>query len=137
MASVVPRARIASAARRSRDPERVRGNAETDHPVPFAPEVIVERFARMLQAQERSPCTVKQYTHIARIFFRAVPKPLEEVTARDLEAFREHLVLQRHYSKNSLYTTIRGLTCLFRTFQLTIADQLEPPTSARAAPSLP
>lgn len=102
--------------------------------VPFAPEVVVERFGRALQAQERSPCTVKQYTHIARIFFRAVPKPLEEVTTRDLEAFREHLVLQRHYSKNSLYTTLRGLTCLFRTFQLTIADQLEPPRRPERLP---
>jgi integrase/recombinase XerD len=127
MASAVPRVRVASTARRSRGLERGLGSTATERPVPFAPEVIVDRFARALRAQERSPCTVKQYTHIARIFFRAVPKPLEEVTARDLEAFREHLVLQRHYSKNSLYTTIRGLTCLFRTFQLTIADQLEPP----------
>ena len=103
-------------------------------PVPYAPEVVIDRFTRALQAQERSPCTVKQYTHIARLFFRAVPKPLEEVTLRDLEGFREHLVLDRRYSKNSLYTTIRGLTCLFRTFQLSIADQLEPPRRPERLP---
>jgi integrase/recombinase XerD len=81
----------------------------------------------MLQAQERSPCTVKQYGHIARTFLAFAQKPLEEVTGKDLEAYREYLVLQRHYSKNSLYTTIRGLACLFRSYGLTTAEDLEPP----------
>lgn len=134
MASAVPRIRVEPVGRRSRGPDHAANAPGEESPVPFASEVVVERFARTLKAQERSPCTVKQYTHIARIFFRAVPKPLEEVTARDLEAFREHLVLQRHYSKNSLYTTIRGLTCLFRTFGLSIADQLEPPRRPERLP---
>lgn len=134
MASVAPRVHVEVPPRRPRPSERGHAGNEEGSPAPFAPEVVIDRFARALQAQERSPCTVKQYTHIARIFFRAVPKPLEDVTTRDLEAFREHLVLQRHYSKNSLYTTIRGLTCLFRTFQLTIADQLEPPRRPERLP---
>src|SRR5580658_677270 len=76
----------------------------------------VDRFQTMLKAQERSPFTVKQYGHIAKMFLGYVGKPLEEVTRNDLERFREYLVLQRHYSKNSMYTTVRGLTCLFRSF---------------------
>lgn len=94
----------------------------------------VARFQRMLQAQERSPCTVKQYGHIARMFLGYVGKPLEEVTRKDLEAFREHLVLQRHYSKNSVYTTVRGLTCLFRTFHLGVAEGLEAPRRPERLP---
>jgi integrase/recombinase XerD len=95
---------------------------------------VVDRFQRMLQAQERSPCTVKQYGHIARIFLGYVGKPLEEVSRKDLEAFREHLVLQRHYSKNSLYTTVRGLTCLFRSFGLSIAEGLPAPKRGERLP---
>ena len=106
----------------------------TDGPAPFRPEETIRRFERLLRSQERSPCTVKQYTHIARLFLSFVPKPLEEVTAKDLELFREHLVLVRHYSKNSLYTTIRGLTCLFRSFGLTIADQLVAPRRPERLP---
>lgn len=94
---------------------------------PFDALALVDRFQRMLKAQERSPCTVKQYGHIARTFLGHVHKPLDEVTLKDLEAFREYLVLQRHYSKNSVYTTVRGLTCLFRSFGFSVADQLEPP----------
>ncbi len=88
----------------------------------------------MLQVQERSPCTVKQYGHIARTFLAFSQKPLEDVTEKDLEAFREYLVLQRHYSKNSIYTTIRGLACLFRSFGLSTAETLEPPRRPERLP---
>ncbi|HKS60042.1 MAG TPA: site-specific tyrosine recombinase/integron integrase [Thermoplasmata archaeon] len=94
----------------------------------------VERFQRLLQAQERSPCTVKQYGHIARTLLGYLGKPLEDVTPKDLEMFREYLVLQRHYAKNSLYTTVRGLACLFRSFGLNTAEQLEPPRRPERLP---
>jgi integrase/recombinase XerD len=81
----------------------------------------------MLQAQERSPCTVKQYGHIARTFLAFVKKPLDEVAGNDVEKFREYLVLDRHYTKNSLYTTVRGLSCLFRSFGVEVEHGLEPP----------
>ncbi len=100
----------------------------------FSIDELVGRFSRHLQAQERSPWTVKQYSHIARMFLGYVGKPLEEVTRRDLDSFREHLVLQRHYSKNSLYTTVRGLTCLFRTFELNAAEGLEAPKRPERLP---
>jgi len=100
----------------------------------FSVDDVVGRFQRLLQSQERSPCTVKQYGHIARMFLGYVGKPLENVTRRDLDAFREHLVLQRHYSKNSLYTTVRGLTCLFRSFELNAAEGLEAPKRPERLP---
>jgi len=100
----------------------------------FSVPELVDRFQRMLQAQERSPCTVKQYGHIARTFLAYAQKPLDEVTLRDLEAFREYLVLQRHYAKNSVYTTVRGLTCLFRSFGFSVADQLVPPRRPERLP---
>jgi len=101
---------------------------------PFNVLELVDRFQRMLKAQERSPCTVKQYGHIARTFLSFAQKPLEEVTLRDLETYREYLVLQRHYAKNSVYTTVRGLTCLFRSFGYSVADQLEPPRRPERLP---
>jgi len=103
------------------------GTPEDPSGQPFDALALVGRFQRLLQSQERSPCTVKQYGHIARTFLGHVQKPLDEVTLKDLEAFREYLVLQRHYSKNSVYTTVRGLTCLFRSFGFSVADQLQPP----------
>ena len=129
MASSAAVARGPGSSRRSRGPD--------PDPVatpPYDTAGLVNRFQRMLQAQERSPCTVKQYGHIARTFLTFAQKPLEEVTLRDLEAYREYLVLQRHYAKNSVYTTVRGLTCLFRSFGYSVADQLEPPRRPERLP---
>ncbi len=95
---------------------------------------VVGRFQNLLRSQERSPCTVKQYGHIAKMFLGFVQKPLAEVTKEDLQAFREHLVLERHYSKNSLYTTVRGLACLFRSYQLDVAEGLEAPRRPERLP---
>ncbi|HEV2520335.1 MAG TPA: site-specific tyrosine recombinase/integron integrase [Thermoplasmata archaeon] len=103
-------------------------------PPPFSVDAVVERFQRMLRAKERSPCTVKQYGHIARTFLVHAGKPLEDVDRRDLEAFREYLVLERHYSKNSLYITVRGLTCLCRSFGLDAAEGFEAPRRPERLP---
>ncbi|MCI4364681.1 MAG: tyrosine-type recombinase/integrase [Thermoplasmata archaeon] len=122
----------------ARGPSPVR-RGRNDGPEPaegptFRVDELVGRFQRMLQSKERSPCTVKQYGHIAKTFLGYTQKPLEDVTLHDLESFREYLVLQRHYSKNSVYTTVRGLTCLFRSFGYSIADQLEPPRRPERLP---
>lgn len=103
-------------------------------PTEFSALAIVDRFQRLLRAQERSPCTVKQYGHIARTFLGFIGKSLDEVTPKDLETFREYLVLERHYSKNSVYTTVRGLACLFRSFGLTAAEGLQPPRRPERLP---
>jgi integrase/recombinase XerD len=128
---------MASSAPRERSPgarNRVGSASGTEGERPFTVDDMVGRFQRILQSHERSPCTVKQYGHIARMFLGYVHKPLEEVTKRDLESFREYLVLQRHYSKNSVYTTVRGLTSLFRTFGLAQAEGLEAPKRPERLP---
>ena len=100
----------------------------------FSVPALVDRFQRSLQALERSPCTVKQYGHIAHTFLSYAQKAPEDVTLADLESFREYLVLQRHYAKNSVYTTVRGLACFFRSLGLTTADRLEPPRRPERLP---
>ena len=130
MASAVASRPRSSPGRRFPAPVR----EESDRSTPFSVGPIVDRFQTMLRAQERSPCTVKQYGHIARMFLGFVGKPLEEVTRNDLERFREHLVLQRHYSKNSVYTTVRGLACLFRSFHLGVAEGFDPPRRPERLP---
>ncbi len=131
MASSASAPRPTEFVRRPRGP-RVRPIGAS--PTGFSVTDLVERFQRRLQAEERSPCTVKQYSHIARTFLSFAQKPLQEVTPRDLEAYREYLVLQRHYAKNSLYTTIRGLACLFRSYGLETANTLEPPRRPERLP---
>jgi integrase/recombinase XerD len=132
MASSASPSRPTEFDRRARGP-RLRPIGTVGDPS-FSVTDLVERFQRKLQAEERSPCTVKQYGHIARTFLAFAQKPLHDVTPQDLEAYREYLVLQRHYAKNSIYTTIRGLACLFRSYGLATADDLQPPRRPERLP---
>lgn len=126
---------MASAVASRERPGPSRRGTPTPGAVPtFSVTDVVDRFQTMLRTAERSPCTVKQYGHIARMFLSYTGKPLDEVTRGDLDKFREHLVLQKHYSKNSVYTTVRGLTCLFRSFQLSVAEGLEAPKRPERLP---
>jgi integrase/recombinase XerD len=115
-------------------PRSLAGPRAEPPPPAFSVTDVVDRFQRMLKAQERSPCTVKQYGHIARTFLGYVHKPLEEVATKDIEKFREYLVLQRHYTKNSLYTTVRGLSCLFKSFGIPVERGLEAPRRPERLP---
>jgi integrase/recombinase XerD len=133
MASPVAARSRSSAARRSPATAVVPKREAPPAPA-FSVAEVVDRFQRMLQAQERSPCTVKQYGHIARTFLGHVRKPLDAVEPRDVEAFREYLVLERRYSKNSLYTTVRGLACLFKSFGIEMQEGLEPPRRPERLP---
>lgn len=103
--------------------------------IPRDPGELVARFREILQGEEKSRWTVKQYSFFAEHFLEHVGKPLDEVTPRDLEAYREHLVLTRHYSKNSVYGTLRGLSCLFRSFGLSTAEALEVPRRPARLPN--
>lgn len=103
--------------------------------VPEDPGVVVSSFARALAARGRSAHTIRQYSFFARALLRWVAKPLGEVRPSDLQSYLEHLAIDRHYSKSSLYATVRGLACLFRSFGLRTADALEPPKRPVRVPS--
>ena len=62
---------------------------------------VVEEFARHLMGQMRSPHTVRQYTFICNMLLRYLDKPAHEIQAGDLEMFRQHLALEKTYSRAS------------------------------------
>ncbi len=78
---------------------------------------------------------MKQYAFTARHFLAWVDKPLSSVTPEDLERWREYLVLQRHYSKSSVYASLRALEALSRAFRQHIADGVEVPRRPERLPT--
>ncbi len=78
---------------------------------------------------------MKQYAFTARHFLAWVDKPLGTVTAEDLERWREYLVLHRHYSKSSVYASLRALEALFRAFRQHTADGVEVPRRPERLPT--
>lgn len=103
--------------------------------VPEDVQEILEQFRRRMVGEEKSAWTVKQYLFFARHFLNFIDKPLTQVQATDVERYREHLVLVRKYSKNSVYGTLRGVAYLLRSFGLTSAQEVEVPRRSSKLPS--
>lgn len=78
---------------------------------------------------------MKQYAFTARHFLAWVDKPLDAVLPEDLERWREFLVLHRHYSKSSVYASLRALEALFRAHHLPTADGVEAPRRPERLPT--
>jgi integrase/recombinase XerD len=108
---------------------------ETSREIPERREELLERFRHIMIAEGKSPWTVKQYCFFATHFLEFANLPLIQVTPRHLDAYREHLVLNKHYSKASLYSTLRALAYLFRAFGLQTAEGIEVPRRPQRLPN--
>jgi integrase/recombinase XerD len=96
---------------------------------------VVDRFERHMVGEGKSPWTVKQYTFTARHFLAFLDKPLDLVAPEDLERWREYLVLQKHYSKASVYGSLRAVSFLLRSFGLRAAENVEVPRRSSHLPN--
>lgn len=90
-------------------------------------ETHISPFQRYLEGDKRSPGTVKRYTLIVRRMLNEINKDPEKITAEDLEQYKQYLAIQKEYSKNSLYTTIKGIQAFFKYLKKDAAADLKPP----------
>ncbi len=98
-------------------------------------------FAHDLEAQKRSPHTVKNYTLMVNQLRewlddeRQEPEILlRDATAADLKQYQMHLVSRRNLSKNTLYTTIKAIQAFYRFLQVETAEGLRPPRRSQSLP---
>ena len=61
-------------------------------------------------------------------------KKLEEVTADDIERFKEYLVKERKYSKSSQYLCTKALRLLYKSFRIAPPYNLTAPKRPRSVP---
>lgn len=117
-----------------REPARA-GAKLRSREIPSDPAELLERFERLMVGEEKSPWTVKQYVFTARHFLAFLKKPLGATTPEDLERWREYLVLTKHYSKASVYHSLRAVGFLLRSFGLRAAEDVEVPRRPSRLPN--
>jgi integrase/recombinase XerD len=103
--------------------------------LPESLEEVVRTFKVRMEGEEKSPCTVKQYAFFIQHFLEFVNKPALEVTRADIERYREHLVLDKRYTKSSVYLAMRALSYFFRTQDMHSMDGVDVPRRAAKLPN--
>lgn len=102
------------------------------------PELV--RWLEDMQAQRRSPYTVKHYGLCVRLFQDwlrqelKVRAPLAKVGPSDLKQYQLWLSTQKGYAKTTLYVTIKALQSFYRFLGSTAADDLKAPRRGQALP---
>lgn len=95
---------------------------------------ILNSYRAYLLAEKKSPQTVKQYVFVARSFLAYVSKPIENICLEDVERYKIHLVIEKNYSRNSLYLATKALKSFLRYIKKDFAGEISSPKRSRKLP---
>lgn len=95
---------------------------------------ILEGFAKYLLVEKKSEHTVKQYCMIVRHMVEFLSKDPEEITLEDVERFKIHLVVDKNYSKNSLYLATKAIKSFLKYLKKDFVQNITSPKRGRKLP---
>jgi len=70
---------------------------------------VTDDFKNRLYANGKSRNTVKMYGYIVSQFLDFIKYDKDSITREDIEMFKEHLSIERGYSKSTIYLYVRAL----------------------------
>lgn len=95
---------------------------------------VLESYKEYLISEKKSVWTVRQYVFVVRNFLDFVSKPVESLTLEDIEKYKIYLVLEKKYSKNSLYVVTKALKSFFKYLNKEFTHQISSPRRSRRLP---
>ncbi|MDP8012161.1 MAG: site-specific tyrosine recombinase/integron integrase [Thermoplasmata archaeon] len=95
----------------------------------------VEKFANYLNGEKKSINTVKEYTNLIKQFLEFLKKDPREVTMEDIDKYKEYLAIEKNYSKQSIYITMKALQSFFKYLKIKDLYKLQAPKRSRKLPS--
>ncbi len=98
-------------------------------------EDIIEKFDRYLMAEKRSYNTIKEYRSIVKNFLNFVNKEMKEIAYEDVERYREYMAIEKKYSKQTIYLSMKALQVFFRFLGRDDLSKLKAPKRSRKLPS--
>ncbi|MGC8608492.1 MAG: site-specific tyrosine recombinase/integron integrase [Thermoplasmata archaeon] len=84
-------------------------------------------FISYMIGERKSNYTVKEYSFLIKVFKSFINKPLEKVTAMDIEKFKRYLASTRKYSKSSQYLAIKAIKLFYKSRNIAWPANLTPP----------
>jgi len=98
-------------------------------------EESIERFERYLMGEKRSFNTIKEYKSIVKNFLNFINKEPEKITIDDIEKYREYMAIEKKYSKQTIYLTMKALQVFFKFTKREDLSRLKAPKRSRKLPN--
>jgi Site-specific recombinase XerD len=95
----------------------------------------VEKFKNRMLANGKSKNTVKMYSYVSEKFLEFIGYDKSRINLETVERYKEYLVIERGYSKSSVYLHIRALESFFSFLGLNELSKLKPPKRPQRVPT--
>ncbi|MCL6002083.1 MAG: tyrosine-type recombinase/integrase [Thermoplasmatales archaeon] len=96
---------------------------------------VTDNFRNRLYANGKSRNTVKMYGYIVDQFLDFIKFNKDAITAENIEAFKEHLSIEKGYSKSTIYLYIRALQSFLSYIGLENLGHLKAPKRPQKVPN--
>ncbi len=96
---------------------------------------IVEKFRNRMLANGKSRNTVKMYSYVSEKFLEFIGYDKSKINMEAVEKYKEYLVIEKGYSKSSVYLHIRALEAFFTFLGLNELSKLKPPKRPQRVPT--
>ncbi len=96
---------------------------------------VTDNFRNRLYANGKSRNTVKMYGYIVDQFLDFIKFEKNAITAENIEAFKEHLSIEKGYSKSTIYLYIRALQSFLSYIGLEGLGHLKAPKRPQTVPN--
>ncbi|MEM3860901.1 MAG: tyrosine-type recombinase/integrase [Thermoplasmatales archaeon] len=96
---------------------------------------MTDNFKNRLYGNGRSRNTVKMYSYIARQFLEYVGYDISKINIESIEKFKEHLAIDKGYSKNTIYLYVRALQSLIDYLNIEGIGHLKAPKRPQKVPN--
>lgn len=97
-------------------------------------EIIVEKFINYLNGEKKSQNTIKEYSSLVKMFLNYINKDPKEIGLEDIEHFKEYLSIEKNYSKQSIYISLKALQSFFKFLKKSEYTKLQAPKRSRKLP---
>lgn len=97
-------------------------------------ENVIDKYKNRMLADGKSRNTVKMYSYIASQFIKFINNNKRNINYENIEKFKEFLVIDKSYSKTSVYLYVRALESFLSFLGYDEFSRLKPPKRPQRVP---
>lgn len=94
----------------------------------------IEKFVNFLNGEKKSQNTIREYRSIVKRFLEFIKKDPLDIDQDDIEKFREYMAVEKKYSKQTIYISMKALQSFFKFLKKEEFYRLQAPKRSRKLP---